>query len=64
MAERLHMPVENVLLPDLARRLAWEPPALEEASIADALRAGGAREWQIAETLPVLAAGLRAQARD
>ena len=64
VAERLHMPVENVLLPELSRRLAWEPPALDEASIADALRAGGAREWQVAETLPVLAAGLRAKASD
>ena len=40
------MPVENLLQPDLLRRLCWTPPA--DGDVAGALRAGGAREWQIA----------------
>jgi ribonuclease D len=47
-ADRLHLPVENLLEPALSRRLAWSPPIdLQVASITAVLRAGGAREWQI-----------------
>jgi ribonuclease D len=38
--------VENLLQPDLLRRLCWSPPA--DGDVPAALRAGGAREWQIA----------------
>ncbi|WP_457014615.1 HRDC domain-containing protein [Geodermatophilus sp. SYSU D01186] len=42
------VPVENLLSPDLVRRLMWSPPEQRDAgSVAAALRAGGAREWQI-----------------
>lgn len=44
-SERINMPVENMLSPDLVRRTMWSPPAGED--IGAALRAGGAREWQI-----------------
>jgi ribonuclease D len=44
IAERHRLPVENLLLPDLVRRLCWQPP---EGPIEDALSAGGARPWQI-----------------
>ncbi|WP_456924611.1 HRDC domain-containing protein [Geodermatophilus sp. SYSU D00705] len=42
------VPVENLLSPDLVRRLMWSPPEQRDTgSVAAALRAGGAREWQI-----------------
>ncbi|MGV8965196.1 MAG: HRDC domain-containing protein [Cellulomonas sp.] len=44
-----HIPIENLLQPDLLRRLCWSPPAtLDTASIAEVLAAGGARPWQVA----------------
>jgi ribonuclease D len=50
------VPVENILSPDLVKRIMWSPPEPREAStVAEALRAGGAREWQIELTLAVLA---------
>ena len=49
------MPVENILSPDLVRRLMWSPPEPPDAgAIGEALRAGGAREWQLELTLDVL----------
>jgi ribonuclease D len=54
-AER-HVPVENLLTPDILRRVLWSPPAdLSEASIAAALSALGARPWQVEITAPILA---------
>ncbi|MBO9555636.1 ribonuclease D [Cellulomonas sp.] len=42
------VPAENLLQPDLLRRLCWTPPAsLDAASVAEFLRAGGARPWQV-----------------
>ncbi|HEY2207564.1 MAG TPA: hypothetical protein VGH99_24190, partial [Pseudonocardia sp.] len=38
------VPVENLLQPDLLRRVCWQPP---DGPVRDALRAGGAREWQV-----------------
>jgi ribonuclease D len=37
------LPVENLLQPDLLRRVCWQPPP----SVEEALRAGGARDWQV-----------------
>jgi ribonuclease D len=55
------LPAENLLTPDLVRRLAWEPPQpLGEDVVAAALRAGGARPWQIALTAARLAEALAA----
>jgi len=54
-AER-QVPVENVLTPDLLRRLLWTPPAdLAEESLAAALGVLGARPWQIEITAPIIA---------
>ena len=53
------MPVENVLSPDLVRRIMWSPPEpRDDAAVGDALRAGGAREWQIELTVAVLTEAL------
>jgi len=50
------VPVENVLTPDLLRRVLWTPPAdLSEAGIAATLTALGARPWQVEITAPIIA---------
>jgi ribonuclease D len=55
LSERHSVPVENILSPDLVRRLMWSPPEPRDAgAVAEALRAGGAREWQLELTLDVL----------
>jgi ribonuclease D len=55
LSEKHSVPVENILSPDLVRRLMWSPPEPPDAAtVADTLRAGGARAWQIELTLDVL----------
>ncbi|WP_141277122.1 HRDC domain-containing protein [Pseudonocardia hydrocarbonoxydans] len=54
------VPVENLLQPDLLRRLCWTPP--EDGDVAGFLRKGGAREWQIALLAPVLEPALATRA--
>jgi ribonuclease D len=44
LSTRHTTPVENLLQPDLLRRLCWQPP---DGPLDEALRAGGAREWQV-----------------
>jgi ribonuclease D len=49
------VPVENLLSPDLVRRLMWTPPEPRDVgTVAAALRAGGAREWQVELTRDLL----------
>jgi ribonuclease D len=63
LSERLRMPVENLLTPDVVRRLAWSPPAdVGAGNIAEVLRRQGARPWQVELTAPLLAAALAATA--
>lgn len=63
IAEDRKLPVENLLLPDLVRRTCWRPPAdLSEDSVADALRAGGARPWQVELTAAALSKALHSTA--
>jgi ribonuclease D len=59
LSARYQVPVENLLQPDLLRRLCWQPP---DGSVAEALRAGGARPWQIELTAPGLEQALGAHA--
>lgn len=48
IAESLHVPNENLLTPDVLRRVAWSPPdPVTPTTIADALARHGARPWQI-----------------
>ena len=50
------VPVENLLTPDVLRRVIWSPPAdLSAAGIGVALAALGARPWQVAITAPIVA---------
>ena len=52
VSEERSVPVENLLQPDLLRRLCWSPPP--DGDVAAALRKGGAREWQIELLAPLL----------
>jgi len=55
------VPVENLLQPDLLRRLCWSPPRPPDAgSVARALGEGGARAWQVELLAERLAAALAA----
>jgi ribonuclease D len=56
------LPAENLLAPDVIRRLAWTPPAAEDEAVAAALAASGARRWQVALTAGALAEALREDA--
>jgi len=63
LSERHTVPVENLLAPDLVRRLAWQPPAdPSPAGVAAALAAGAARPWQVELAAVPLAAALAATA--
>jgi len=47
LSEDLHIPAENLLTPDVVRRLAWQPPQpLSEDAVDEFLAAHGARPWQ------------------
>ncbi|MFP5072868.1 HRDC domain-containing protein [Pseudonocardia nantongensis] len=52
VSESHDVPVENLLQPDLLRRLCWTPPA--DGDTAGALAAGGARPWQVELLGPLL----------
>lgn len=71
LSQRYHIPVENLLTPELVRRLCWHglpefdtgaTPDDPVATVDEFLRAGGARRWQRQLTAPVLAAALFARA--
>jgi ribonuclease D len=60
LAAHHEVPVENLLAPDLLRRLCWNPPQdIRADGLAAALRASGARPWQVALTAEPLAQALR-----
>ena len=58
IAEKHGLPVENLLSPELVRRVTWTPPEPTVEAVAAVLRAGGARQWQVDLTAEVLAASL------
>jgi ribonuclease D len=60
VGEQWNVPVENLLQPDLLRRVCWSPPA--DGDVRAALRAGGARAWQIDILAPELEKSLAARA--
>jgi ribonuclease D len=60
LAERHRLPVENLLQPELVRRLCWQPPnGVAPSAVSEALRGRGARHWQIELTTDALTAALR-----
>jgi ribonuclease D len=61
IAETYALPVENLVEPAAVRRLAWTPPPdPAPASVADTLRALGARAWQVELVAGALAEAMRA----
>lgn len=61
IAEEHTLPVENLLLPDLLRRVCWAPPEdTSPAAVAQVMRERGAREWQIGLTAEAVSTALRA----
>lgn len=55
VADKLNMPVENLLTPDYLRRLAWRPPTPTDLdTISAALADLGARPWQIEHVAAVI----------
>lgn len=62
-AEKLFVPAENLISPELVRRICWNPPAgsttiTNTPAIHDALAALGARQWQATIVAPLLANAL------
>lgn len=56
VATEKSIPVENLLTPELLRRLAWVPPVPADVkTITETLREFGAREWQLDATAQVIA---------
>ncbi|MFF4649969.1 ribonuclease D [Streptomyces sp. NPDC001380] len=65
LAEEHGLPAENLITPDLVRRVSWEPPAEADAeAVAAALRGRGARRWQVELVAPALAAAFAAAGKD
>jgi ribonuclease D len=62
LSETHRVPAENLLQPDLLRRVCWQPPTpADEPHLAERLAAGGARPWQIGLIAPRLAEAFAAQ---
>jgi ribonuclease D len=59
IAEHHRLPLQNLLAPEVVRRLCWEPPEpLDAAAVERELVAGGARRWQCELTAHPLATAL------
>ena len=54
-AEELSIPLENIISPELVRRICWQPPTI---SVFEALCSMGARRWQAEIASPILEAAL------
>ena len=64
LSEEYAIPVENLVTPDVVRRLCWQPPADPTPdSVAAALTAQGARPWQVRLTSTALLEALSATPR-
>lgn len=60
LSERVSVPTENLVTPEVVRRLCWDwqPADDTEAAVEDFLRDARARQWQRELVVPVLAAAL------
>jgi ribonuclease D len=47
LSTSLSVPTENLVSPELVRRLCWTPPAADTESVSTYLVSGGARPWQV-----------------
>ena len=64
LAEKVGVPIENLLTPDFLRTLCFEPPVLELEAIESALKALGARNWQVQLTAQLILDGFVAAAEE
>lgn len=62
LSQQVSVPAENLLAPDIVRRLCWDWVAVEDtaAAVEAFLAASTARQWQRELTVPVLTAALTA----
>ncbi|TDH48819.1 ribonuclease D [Mycobacterium eburneum] len=58
LSEQVSVPTENLIAPDLVRRLCWDWTGGDGQAIDEFLRDAGARAWQRELVVPVLAAAL------
>ncbi|MFZ0833655.1 MAG: ribonuclease D, partial [Mycobacterium sp.] len=58
VSETVGVPTENLVSPDLVRRLCWDWAEGDTDSTDAFLRDGGARPWQRELVVPVIAAAL------
>lgn len=63
LSQELQIPAENLISPEVIRRICWAPPAasttsIDVTSVAEAMAALGARPWQVEIVAPPLAAAL------
>jgi ribonuclease D len=60
LSQRVGVPTENLVTPDLVRRLCWDWTATADIgnTVAEYLSAGGARNWQRELVVPALSAAL------
>ena len=62
LSAALEIPTENLLTPELVRKLCWELPPVGQSEyeyyVADQLTAFGARAWQIQKVAPLIASAL------
>lgn len=60
LSQRVSVPTENLVSPDLVRRLCWDWERADDpmTAIDEFLAAGEARDWQRELVVPVLAAAL------
>ena len=62
LGETYSLPAENLLTPELVRRVAWEPPEpLDQEAVSQRLREGSARPWQVGLTAVGLTEALHTQ---
>jgi len=55
LSEQINIPVENLLKPDLLRRVCWQPPAPSDvATVTQFLLGNGARTWQVELVVPAV----------
>lgn len=59
LSEEISVPVENLVTPELARRILWQPD--EDTDPVASLQVGGARPWQIELVGPLLTEALTAR---
>ncbi len=65
LATEHQLPVENLVAPDLVRRISWTPPdPADLATVTAWLRSAGAREWQIGIVAVGLSDAMSARAAD